>query len=139
MAGAWAGNRRGRGQDKKGRSKREGQYAKMPYNMLESAAWRSLGGPAVKVYFELHRRFWGGNNGELTLSMGEAAGLLGMSKSTAKAALDELEEKGFIVCTKRGHWYRREASTYRLTKERTGREDATRDWQAWRPPRAENS
>ena len=130
---------KGRRQDKTGRSKSEEQYAKMPYPMLKSKAWRSLSGNAMKVYCELHCRFWGTNNGEITLSFGEAAELLGIGKATVQRALEELVEKGFIERTRRGHFYGRRASTYRLTKERTGTEPATRDWEKWRPDTEQKS
>lgn len=131
--------KRGRGHDKTGRSKSDGQFASMPYPMLRSAAWRSLKGPAIKVFLELHTRYWGGNNGELSLSLGEAARILGIGKATAQAAFDELIEKGFIEMTKQGHWYGRVASEYRITKERTGRENATNEWRIWQPPDAEKT
>ncbi len=44
--------------------------------MLRSDAWHALGGPAGKVYFEIRTRFNGGNKGQLTLSLDEAARLL---------------------------------------------------------------
>ena len=43
---------------------------------MKSAAWRALGGSAIKVYLELHSRYWGGNNGKLSLSLEEGARLL---------------------------------------------------------------
>ena len=50
--------------NRKGRNTDE-QYIKLSYRMLRSDAWRSLGGPAVKVYFELRTRYMGANNGGL--------------------------------------------------------------------------
>ncbi len=68
---------------KDSRGNGEGQYVPLPYGFLKSTAWRSLSGPAVKVWFELHTRFNGGNNGSLTLSLNEAAQALGIGKGTA--------------------------------------------------------
>ena len=65
--------------------------------MLKSDAWRSLSGAAVKLYFELHTRYNGGNNGKLHLSMKEAAAILGLGKATIKRAYDELIDKGFVA------------------------------------------
>ena len=48
----------------------------------------------MKVYLELHSRFWGGINGKLSLSLEEGAPLLGLGKSTVRRALIELEEIG---------------------------------------------
>jgi hypothetical protein len=72
------------------------QFAGLSYRLLNSPAWRSLSGPAVKVWLELRTRFNGGNNGQLCLSLEDAARLLGMSKSTAARAFRELAEKGFV-------------------------------------------
>ena len=40
----------------------------LPYAQLESPAWRSLAGAAVKLWLELHTRFNGSTNGRVTLS-----------------------------------------------------------------------
>ncbi len=83
--------------DKKGRGE-GGQYFVLPYGVAQSAAWRSMSGPAVKVWVELRCRFNGSNNGRLTLSLDEAARLLGIGKATAQRAFAELEAKGFDPC-----------------------------------------
>ena len=45
----------------KSNRKSEGQYLPLPYAQLESAAWRSLSGAAVRLWLELHTRYNGGN------------------------------------------------------------------------------
>jgi hypothetical protein len=45
----------------------------MTYFMLRSPAWRSLSGASIKVFLELHTRFHGLNNGDMFLSLDEAA------------------------------------------------------------------
>lgn len=122
-----------RRRNKKGRNEGEGQYAVFSYPMLQSPAWRSLSGPAVKVFLELRSRYNGSNNGRLTLSLDEAKRLLGIGKTTAKRALDELAVKGFIVETKHGAWYGRQATEWRVTDKPCDGSPATRDWQQWRP------
>ncbi len=113
----------------------EGQYVNLPYAQLKSPAWRSLSGAALKVWFELHTRFNGGNNGKLHLSMNEAAKLLRISKSTAQRAFAELEEKGFVVLQNPGSWYGGRAHEWRLTTKRMhtpkGKQLATNDWRHW--------
>ncbi|MCK0102349.1 helix-turn-helix domain-containing protein [Pseudohalocynthiibacter sp. F2068] len=122
--------------DKQGKGKE--QYVNMPYPMLRSKAWRSLSGAAVKIWFELHSRFHGGNNGTLHLSMNEAAEILGLGKATVKRGFDELQAKGFIVLEKEGAWYHRRAHEWRLTTKpvvtRYKRSPATNDWRKWQPP-----
>ena len=123
----------GRGVNRKGRSKKGGRFVPIPHDMLSSVAWRSLGGAAVKVYVELRSRFNGGNNGDLSLSMDEAARLLHMSKATVWRAFVELEEKGFIAKTKPGHWYGRRATTWAVSDRPHGPQPPTNAWRDWRP------
>jgi hypothetical protein len=122
-------------QNKKGRSKNpEGQYAGLPYAMLRSPAWRSLGGSALKVLLELHTRFHGANNGDLSLGLDEAAKTLSIGKATAKAAFDELVEKGFLLLIKKGTFARRHASTYALTFKPIATNPRTDNWRVWIGP-----
>src|SRR5215469_15568591 len=92
------------------RGKSEDQYFGLFYAMARSLAFRSLSGAALKVFLEVRTRFNGCNNGDLSLSLDEAARLLGIGKGTAQRALAELTEKGFIAMTKKGQWYGRRAS-----------------------------
>lgn len=123
-----------------------GQFVQITYTMAQSEAWRSLSGPAVKVYVELHRRFHvkgpkkrgmqPSNNGEISISLEEAKALLHMGKTTAFRALAELEDKGFIVKTKEGHFYGRMAAEYAVTDRPLagGTQLPTNAWQHWRRP-----
>ncbi len=122
-------SRKGRGQDRKGRSKREGQFVALPYTTLRHPAWRSLSGNAVKVFLELHSRFHGGNNGKLSVSMDEGAKVLHIGKSSVQRAFRELEKAGFIVKMKQGQWYGRQATEWRLTSHSCNGHLATNDWQ----------
>ena len=115
-----------------GRNETE-QYVPIPYTMARHPAWRSLGGAAVKVWVELRSRFNGRNNGDLSLSLDEAARLLGIGKATAQRAFAELETKGFIKMTKRGQWYGRMATTWTVTDRSFQGHPPTRDWQKWIP------
>lgn len=121
----------------KGKRPMEGQYAPMSYALLKSPAWRSLSGAAVKVFFELHTRFHGGNNGRIHLSMNEAAAALGLGKATVQRAFDELQLKGFIALETPGNWYHRRAHEWRLTTKQTqcvrGAIVASNDWRGWTP------
>ena len=125
-------------QDKKGRSKGGGQYMPISRHLATSDAWRSLSGPAVKVYVELRSRYNGGNNGDLSLSYSEAADLLALGKSTISRAFAELQEKGFIEKTAEGQWYGRKAATWMAT-DKPGKkgEPASNAWQSWRYPKTD--
>ena len=72
-----------------GRNDATEQYANVPYRLWQSEAFRSLSGPAAKIWPELRSRFHGGNNGRLTLSLEEAARLLHMGNATAMRAFAE--------------------------------------------------
>lgn len=59
-----------------------------------------------------------------------------IGKATAQRAFDELQDKGFLVLTKQGNWYGRQANEWRLTiKPENGKRQGTasNDWQSWRP------
>jgi len=114
------------------------QYLSIPYSMARSRAFRRLGGPALKVWIELRCRYNKRNNGDLSLSLREAAKLLGMSQSTAQRALKELEAKGFIRMQKRGQWYGRIATTWIVTDCPYDGNLPTRDWNNWRPTKRKN-
>ncbi len=116
----------------KGRNDSE-QYVKLSYRMLRSDAWRSLGGPAVRVYFELRTRYMGRNNGQLTLSLDEGARLLDLGKATVGRALTELQTQGFIVRIKMGQWHGRQATEYAVTDKPVNGLPATNAWKHWRP------
>lgn len=124
--------KRGRRVDATGRSVGEGQYLNMPYDMLLSPAWLSLRGSAVRLWLLLRTRFTGGNNGRLTLSLEEAAKILNMGKATVAAAFEDLEAKGFVVCTRRGQWYGRLASQWAVTDKAVNGATPTYAWRGWK-------
>ena len=126
--------------NRKGRSKSGGQFVKLLYILTASPAWRSLSGSAVKVYIELHSRYNGRNNGDLSLSYSEAARLLKLGKTTVKRAFDELTEKGLILKMREGHWYGRRAATWAVTDsviDIPKASPATNAWKEW-PPISKN-
>lgn len=121
----------------KGKRPQEGQYIILSYAQIKSKAWRSLSGAAVKLWFELHARYNGGNNGFLTLSYTEACIELGMGRATVHRAYKELVEHGFIVLVREGNWYHRQAHEWRLTTKSVqgtkGTNVATNDWRRFQP------
>lgn len=125
--------RRKRQTNATGRSEGGGQYLPISYRMAQTKAFRSLTGTTLKVWIELRIRYNGHNNGLVSLSLREAAALLGMSQTTAQRALIELEEKGFIKRRTRGSWYGRKAAEFILADKSYDGHEPTRDWQRWRP------
>jgi DNA-binding transcriptional MocR family regulator len=110
----------------------------LPYAMVQSPAWRTLSGAAVKVWIELRARYNKYNNGRLTLSVREAADLLGIGDATAWRAFQELQGRGFICLRKRGRWYGRQASEWESTDLPVDGKLATRDWNNWRPSKTDS-
>lgn len=127
-------NRKGRKPDRTGRSKGEAQYLQLFYVMARHQAWRSLGGPAVKLWIELRMSFNGRNNGSIFLSYEDAATRLNLSKSTVKRAYAELQEKGFLSLRVKGNWYGRRAHEWIFTDLPHRDMPPTRDWENWRAP-----
>jgi hypothetical protein len=117
------------------RGKPDDQYFGLSYTMARSPAFRMLSGAALKVFIELRTRFNGGNNGDLSLSLDEAARLLGIGKGTAQRAFVELAEKGFIAMTKKGQWYGRRATTWRVSDKGWNGDLPTYAWKHWTPQR----
>ena len=68
--------------------------------LLKSVAWRSLTPLARAAYVEIAYSYDGGNNGRIQMSAITLASRLGMGKSSAARALNELLAKGFIEITK---------------------------------------
>lgn len=116
-----------------GRNEGGEQYVPLSYNMVRSPAWRNLSGSAIKVWLEIRCRYHGGNNGKLSLSLDEAARLLGIGKATVARAFTELEAKGFLTLTRKGQWYGRQASEYAITDRSLNGHPATKAWKHYRP------
>lgn len=101
-------------------------------------AWRSLDTVARCAYLELSDRYGGpgSNNGRIPLSLRDLAEALHVSKATAMRALDRLQDRGFIVQMKRGHFDRKQkhSAEWRLTEfacDVTG-ELPTKAFASWR-------
>lgn len=109
---------------------------------IESAAYRSLRPAARALLVELKALFNGLNNGELFLSVREAAKRLGCGKNLAAELFEELQGRGFIRANEVGAFNmksaarRGKATTWILTEHPFGNVTAgTRDFMRWqRPP-----
>jgi hypothetical protein len=69
---------------------------------MEEPAWRALSTTAQALYPWLKLEWHGpdsNNNGQISLSVRDAAGRLGVMRDTAAAAFRDLQAKGFIVMT----------------------------------------
>src|SRR5262245_17528281 len=95
------------------------RYVKLRFWLLDSPAWQSLPPAARALYIEMVKRYNGSNNGRIGMGVRDAAKLIGVSKDTALLAFRFLEDRGFIICTKRGAFSHKtcmDASEWRLTE-----------------------
>ena len=112
-----------------GRSKGGDPYIRHFRWQLSCPAWKALSMTARCLEMELKAIYNGSNNGELFLSVREAANRLGIAHNTASKAFKELEEKGFIIAKQKGHFKQkvRHASSWILTEFECNGQLATKD------------
>lgn len=108
---------------------------------ITSTAYRSLKPAARALLVELKALFNGFNNGELFLSVREAAKRLGCGKNLAAELFDQLEDRGFIRPNEVGAFNMKAASgmgkatSWILTEHPFGNATAgTMDFMRWQPP-----
>lgn len=96
---------------------REQRFARLDFVLLDSDAFRELSGNAFKLIARLATRFYGNNNGAISMSVREAAAEIGCCINQASKCFKELEDRGFIRAIQRGSfdWKKRHATTWRLT------------------------
>ena len=115
---------------------RDRPHARIYSAWLELPAWRAASIAARNLIVEMLARYRPGENGKLEWSVRRVAEVLGVSKSTASAALIELETIGWIGVMRAGSFSRKgRASLYALAmynNDVTG-EPATRTFERWRP------
>jgi hypothetical protein len=114
------------------------RYVMLRYWLLKSQAWNSLSGNARALYVEIARRYNGSNNGRISYSTREAGQSLHISPCTAGRLLRVLQDRGFIVCTKRGAFSlktTKDASEWALTEYDCDHPPAhaTKDFMRWQP------
>lgn len=92
---------RGRGTDRRGRSKRGPPFIRLMHEVFDSPGFRSLRPGARAALLEVARLYAGCNNGQLPMSQRMLAERLSVTKDTAGAYLGELEAAGLVECTRR--------------------------------------
>ena len=116
-------------------------FTKIPDELMDSQAWRTAPLGVRCVVLEIWRRHNGNNNGKIPYSRRDAQADLGCGPHQAVRYLAEAQERGFIeaICqgtrTRKGDT--RAATTWRLTMERYGRRDPTKEWASWARPEIE--
>ncbi len=116
-----------------GRRDGESRHVRLYSWFTECPAWRSLTPIARAVYCELGGLYNGSNNGELFLSVREAARRTNAGKNSVASALKQLVELGFIRPRQGGafHWKARHATCWILTEHAFAGQLATKDFMRW--------
>ena len=131
--------RRGRRVDPTGRSIGESRHVRLYHYELDCPAYRSLSIGARALLVELKRLYNGNNNGELFLSIREAAKRLNApnGKNLAAKLFDELQTKGWIRPNVAGDFKVKtaagggRATSWILTEFPVGNALATKDFMRW--------
>lgn len=111
-------------------------HVRLYHDVLYSAAFRALSAAGRILLLELCGLYNGRNNGQIFLSVREAAKLMGMvDTGAASRAFRELIDHRLIVKTSTGAFSikQRHASCWRLTFLPTEGSAATRDFANWKP------
>lgn len=77
------------------------RFVKLDRTMTNSQAFKLLSGNESKVFTALLSQYTGKNNGNLAIPYNQAESY-GLSRQTLSTALNLLEAKGFVECTRRG-------------------------------------
>lgn len=80
--------------------KGSGRFAGIPHAVMDHPDYATLSANAVRLLLELLRQYNGYNNGDLsaTFSVLKKRGF--GSKGTIAKVLQELEQRGFLICTR---------------------------------------
>ena len=103
---------------------------------MDSKAWLGLSTNARSIWLLLAKRHNGLNNGNIPLSVREAAEHIRSGKSTAARGFNELIDRRFIKVSQDSSFtmkYGRKARRFTLTTERVNNQRETDDWKDWQP------
>ena len=113
------------------RKKRGGsRFVKLNHWVLRCEAWKNLSPHGRCLLIELMRRYNSYNNGDIRLSIREAAACLHSGKDQARKAFVELQEYGFIRMSQVGSFRCkvRHATTWTLTEYEVNGQQPTKDF-----------
>jgi hypothetical protein len=113
------------------------RHVRLYHWLLRSEAWQSLSANARALYIEMAARYNGSNNGRIPFSVRDAAKRVHIGKNAALAAFTALQQRGFIIVTKRSAFSvkTKSATEWRLTEfsSDTDHSFATKDFMRWSP------
>lgn len=115
-----------------GRSKHE-RFVKLPHWLLNSPAYRSLKPGPRALLVELSALYNGTNNGDLFLSVREAARRLNVGPHTAGGYFKDLEDRDFIKIAIQSSFDHKSSKgrSWILTEHSVGGSLATKDFMRW--------
>ena len=115
------------------KKKRGTRFVLLGHWMLRCEAWKRLSPYGRCLLIEFKRRYTSWNNGDIRLSVREAANCLHSGKDRARKALVELQECGFIQMSQRGSFHRKvpHATTWTLTEYEVDGREPTKDFIRW--------
>jgi hypothetical protein len=117
--------------------KGDARHVRLYAYMTRTPAWKSLNGNERATYVLLAERFMGTNNGKIPLSVRQVAVELRISQPTACRCLATLQERGFIVATRKGAFSlkRRHATEWRMTEhpDSVSGHGPSGEYREWRP------
>lgn len=115
------------------RTKFSSQFVLLEEKILASPAYRDLKPAERCLLTEFQRIFRPWRNGQLSISVVNAAQLIHVNKDTASTAFWSLAAHGFIALTRGEYWQERLAREWRLTFECCNGREPTNDWRRWKP------
>lgn len=108
------------------------RFVRLEFYLLKSLAWLTMSPPAKALYIEVCARYNGMNNGTISFSVREALAI-GLSRSAAGRAFEELQERGFLRVAREANFNlkTKEARLWRLTAFPAFGHHATKDFMRW--------
>lgn len=112
---------------------RKGQFIAQHEQWLASLAYRDLKCVTRCLLTEFQRIYLPSRNGQLSISVENAARLLNVHPDTAGKAFYDLVEHGFLILKKGELWQIRRAREWELTIFPYNNREPKDDWKKWEP------
>ncbi len=122
-----------------GRSSTGRRFVSIYHWEMDLPAYRHLSTYGRALLMEFRKAYNGQNNGEIVMSVRQAAKLINCDKKTAAKKIKELEGKGWIRNVTEGSFSQKTnktASTWRITNQPIGRgvdTPETKEYASWTP------
>jgi hypothetical protein len=110
-------------------------HARIYQRWIGLPAWRHLSGNAAKLIVAMLTDYRPGTNGKLAWSDKRAGDAIGMSETSGRRALEELEVKGWIAIQRMGKMRRDAPTAYALSMHPNDEtaEQPTMAFEHWMP------